>query len=124
MRKFNKKTANGRWVTLPEDKEVQVKIRPFSLFNLTKIPTENDVDFKQYWNIFNYCAVEWKGMQDNEGKDLKCDEENKKMVFDYDLDVVLFVVGEATKLRDKVISEKEIKNSSTSQPGETKKQEK
>jgi len=124
MRKFNKKTAKGSWIPFPDDEEVQLKIRPFSLFNLTKIPTEEGMDFDQFWTIFNYSVLEWKGIQDSNGEPLKCDEENKKIVFDYDQPVVLFAVEQSTKLRDEVITEKEVKNLQTSQPGETPKQEK
>ena len=124
MKKFNTKTIQGKWITLPEDKEVQILIRPFSLFNLTKIPTEDTVDFEQFWGIFNYCVLEWKGFVDAEGKPLPCDEKNKRIVFDYDQEVIAFVTDEAGKLRDEVVPQKEIKNLSTSQPGETNKQEK
>jgi len=124
MRKFNQKTAKGTWIDFPEDKEVKLLLRPFSLFNLTKIPTNENMDFDQFWAIFSYSVLEWKGIQNVDGKDLKCDEENKRMVFDYDQDLILFVVEQSTKLRENVLSEKEIKNLSTSQPGETKEQEK
>ena len=124
MRKFKQKIAKGKWTTFPEDDEVQVLIRPFSLFNLTKIPTEVDVDFTQFMDIYNYCLLDWKGIQDNQGNDLKCNDDNKKLVFDFDQELVLFVVNECSKLRQDVLSGKAIKNLSTSQPGETKQQEK
>jgi len=124
MRKFNQKTVKGTWVDFPEDKEVKIQIRPFSLFNLTKLPSEDNVDFTQFWDIFKFCVLDWKGIQDINGKDLKCDDENKRMIFDFDQELILFVVNESSRLRSEVIPEKEIKNLSTSQPGETQKKEK
>lgn len=124
MRKFNTKNIKGKWITHPEDKEVQVRIRPFSLFSFTKIPTEENVDMSQFWGIFNYCVLDWKGFVDSNDKPMKCTEENKRIVFDYDQDIILFVVNEASEMRESVVSEKEVKNLSTSQPGETAKQEK
>ena len=124
MRKYNQKTAKGEWIVFPEDEEVQILVRPFSLFNLTRLPSEDDFNFKQFLEIYDYCVLDWKGIQDDEGKPLKCNDENKKMVFNFDQELVLFVVNESTKLRDKILTEKEVKNSETSQPGETTKQEK
>ena len=46
------------------------------------------------------------------------------MVFDYDQDMLSFVMDESNKLRDRVLPGIEIKNLSTSQPGETPKKEK
>ncbi len=123
MKKFNKKSVQGEWINFPDDKEVKFKIRPFTLFNITKLPSEDNFDIGQVWNIFNYSVVGWKGIEDESGP-MECNEENKKLVYDFDQDLVIFVSEQASSLREKVISRKEIKNSQTSQPGVTKKKDK
>ena len=124
MKKYNIKNIKGKWVDFPDDKEVKLLLRPFSLFSFTKVPSDDSIDPKEFLPIFSYCVIDWKGFVDSDNNKLKCNDENKKIVFDYDQDIVIFVINEAGKIRDSVITEKEIKNSETSQPGETKKQEK
>ena len=124
MRKFDKKSLKGTWVKFPEDEEVQLLLKPFSLFNLTKLPNEQSLDFDKVWDIFNYCVLGWKGIVDSDGKEIPCDEKNKKMVFDYDGDILTFVLDQSGVLREGMVTAKEIKNLQTSQPGETQKKEK
>ena len=109
MKKFNVKTTKGEWLKFLEDEEVELNIRPFSLFSLTKVPSEETVDMTQLWNIFNYCLIDWKGIEGETGP-MECNEENKKIVYDYDQQLVAFVVARASELRDNVVSKKEIKN--------------
>ncbi len=123
MKKFNTKQTKGEWITHPDDKEVQIKIRPFSLFSITKIPSADNVDMSEVWNIFNYSVIGWRGLENEDGP-MDCNEANKKLVYDFDQDLVVFVTSEAATLRDKVVGGKDLKNSSTSQPGATKKQDK
>lgn len=123
MKKFNKKAAQGTWVTYTEDEDVELKIRPFSLFSLSKLPTATNIEMSDFWNIYDYVLMDWKGIEDEDGP-LEFNEENKKMVYDYDQEISAFVVSQASEMREKIVSEKEVKNSKTSQRGATKKQEK
>ncbi len=123
MKKYNTKPTKGEWIAHPDDKEVQVKIRPFSLFSLTKLPSADNVDMSEVWNIFNYSVLDWKGFEGEDGS-LECNEENKKLVYDFDQDIVVFVTEKAGVLRDKVVGGKDLKNLSTSQRGDTKKSDK
>jgi hypothetical protein len=109
MKKYNTKPTKGEWIALPEDEEVQIKIRPFSLFSLTKVPSADDVDMSEIWNIFNYCIIDWKGIEGEDGP-LECNEDNKRLVYDYDQDLVVFVTNHAGSLREKVVTGKELKN--------------
>ncbi len=109
MKDYNKKIIDGTWVTSPEDKDVQVKIKPFSVFSMIKLPNEKDFDTEKFWAVFNFVVLDWKGIH-SDGKKLDCDEDNKKFVFDFDQDFALWVVNQATEMRQKVISNEEIKN--------------
>ena len=118
MKKFNTKLFQGVWVSVPEQESIQIKLRPFSMFSTTKNPTDVNFELKEVWNQFNYCVTEWKGFQDEDG-DMECNEVNKKIVFEYDQDLALFILKEANSLILKVFGEKEIKNSETSKHGDT-----
>jgi len=116
MRKFNKNNTKEAWKTHPDEKDVKAKIRPFKLLSLTKIPTAEEVGLDQMWNVFNYVLIDWKGIEDEDGP-MECNEENKELVYNYDQEFVVFIINEAGKMRDAVISNKELKNSKPSQTG-------
>ena len=111
MRKINTKTTEGVWVKYPEDQDIQFLIRPFSIFNLQRMPSAENADFTidEYWTIFNYCLVDWKGIYDENDKPLKCNEQNKKLIADHIQDLATFVIEEAVKAKGNV-SEKAVKN--------------
>lgn len=117
MKKFNTKLFKGIWVSCPDQESIQIKIRPFSIFSSTKNPADENFDLKEVWNQFNYCVTAWKGFQDENG-DMECNEANKKIVFEFDQELALFVLKEASDLREKVCGAQELKNSETSQPGD------
>ena len=124
MKKYKKKLALGTWIKFPEDKEVECRIRPFSLFNMTKLPNdETELSIKQIWETFNYSLLDWKGIEGEDGS-LDCNEENKRLVYDFDQELVMFIISESSKLREKIITLDEIKNLKTSQLGDILKTEK
>ena len=125
MRKFKVKPIKGVWIDVPGDEEVKLQIKPMSVFTLKKLPTTSEITIEDGWNMFNMMLIGWKGFVDEDDKPLECNEENKKMVYEYDQDLVTFAIEECNKLREQVVGEKsEIKNSSPSQDGEGTKQEK
>lgn len=111
MKKINKKTLKGKWVELEEDKSVSFFIRPASIFSMTKKPSDiQDIDAVNYWEMFNYCVQDWKGIVDDDGESLKCDEENKKLYFDFDQNTIIILISECLSMRPDVISPIEAKN--------------
>jgi hypothetical protein len=112
MLKINTKKSEGQWIPYPEDKNVQFLIRPFSIFTLSRLPSEEtmaQLSPEEYWQIFNYCLMDWKGIYDTEEKPLKCNENNKKIVADHFMELASFVVTQAVTLKAS-FSEKEAKN--------------
>lgn len=125
MRKIKLQTTKGTWLEFPEDPEVKLLIKPISVFALSILPSEKEMKPTDGWNMFNYMLLDWKGLVDENDKDIKCNEENKKVIFDYDQELVAFVLEKSSELREDVTGgQKELKNSKTSQPGEVTKQEK
>jgi hypothetical protein len=125
MRRFNTKQKKSEWFTpFEDDKEVKIKIQPFSLLNLTKVPSRDTFGIQELYDIFTNCVIDWKGILDStDDKLMPCDDENKTRVFNQDFEMATLVVNRAISLKVQVVSEKEIKNSSTSQPGKETKQE-
>jgi len=125
MRKYNIKPIKGVWINFPND-DVEIKVKPVSVFSLKKIPSEQDtLTIEDGWSLFNGMVMDWKGIVDEGDNPIKCNEESKKIVYEFDQELVSFVIEECNKLREDFIgSEKSRKNSKTSQPGEDQKKEK
>jgi hypothetical protein len=124
MKKLSKKSTTAQWIKFPDDEEIELLIRPFSLFNLNKTPTETTFTIQDMWEVFNYSLIDWKGLVGDDDKKLEVIEESKALIFDFDQSIVSFVVEQASKLRESILSVPEAKNLSTSQPGDTPKKEK
>jgi len=125
MRKYNKTSAKGKWFDFPKDKELKLFIKPFSIFTMNKLPSETTaIDVSDYFPSFNYSLTDWKGFISEDGKEMKCDEENKKIVYDFDQEIVTFVIDESMKARALVYEAQELKNLPKSQGGEILKTEK
>lgn len=118
MRKLNKSIASGQWITHPDDKSLQFEVRPLNLFNMNNIPTVDNIAPEQVWDWFNYICMNWKGYVDENDKPLVCDEDNKKLVFNFDQEIVGFVIEESNKLRESIVEGKEAKNLLKSVVGE------
>lgn len=124
MRKINKKNVAARWFDLPEDPQVKLLIRPFALRNYNRVPIDtNKVSGESLWEQFDWSLMDWKGMVGEDGKKEKCNEKNKNFVFNYDTQIMNFVLEKANELKKDVVSEESSKNSLTSQPGDTQKKE-
>jgi len=119
MKKINVSKTKGQWFDYDKDSDVKFNLRPFTVFTLTKLPSEQTLSPEDFWNIFNYSLLDWKGIVGDDDKALKCNEDNKKIVFEYDKEVVAFITGKITELRSGVIPEEEIKNLSKLPAGET-----
>jgi len=127
MRKFNKSKAKGKWFDFEQDQELKLFIKPFSLFTMNKLPsdpTDTQMNVSDLFPAFNYCVNDWKGFVDENGVELKCNEENKKLIFDFDQEIVTFVIDKAMSIRAEIYEAQEIKNLQKSQDGEAQKNEK
>lgn len=124
MKLKTKKFSQTKEISHPDYPEVKLTIRPFSIFSLNQIPTaENIQDIKEYFNIFDYSVVSWVGISDENDKPLKCNTENKRLLFESDLILALDVVKQAATLRNEIFPEEERKNLLKSQDGETQQSE-
>ena len=110
--KISKKKAQGEWHKFDED--VSFKIKPFPHskwaegdFRVDK-DGNADIGMEFEWFRFDACLHDWKGLEDEKGKKLKCDAANKQFIYDYEDDLRNFVVQIAFGL-DEDLS-KQVKN--------------
>lgn len=104
-----KKIKNkGEWYKYKDN--VEFLIRPFKFSELSLDGLDGSGLFgKATKEKFMYCLEGWKGLMEEDGKtDLKCDTENKEVIFDYYEKVRTFILQKAAKIDSDL--EKSIKN--------------
>ena len=77
--------------------DIELLIRPFP-FSELDIQNIDGALFQQ----FEYCVTEWKGLTDDEDKELKCNTANKKLVYDYVAEIREFVFERVNEASDKM----------------------
>lgn len=111
------------WVSHPDYKDLKFNIIPLTNTVLerqpgnTSLPTQED-----YLKYFTYCVRDWSGIVDENKKEIKCDDEAKKIVFEYNFDISIFVINESFDLRNKIITIEEQENLKKSDSSEETKQ--
>lgn len=110
MIKVNKSKIQPIWIEYKQG--VKIQIRPFSVFANNMLPSGQDANeqISEFWKIFNYVVLAWEGIVDEEDKAFEYNEENKKILYDYDPELRSFIIDSAIKARQSVISEEELKN--------------
>lgn len=87
--KINRKIQEGKWFDFNE--KVRVLIRPFpTSFGLFRPETPMELA-EATWIRFNYSLLDWEGIEDEDGSKLEVTENNKKFLYDYFEDLMVFV---------------------------------
>lgn len=102
MRKINKSVLKNTWFKFDKDESVEIQIRPFPVTTLLIGIVNKDDYQKTMWERYNYCVVDWKGILNEKGEPLECSEENKKFVFDWDEELLIFIGNKITKLSETI----------------------
>ena len=100
--KINKKVTEGTWFKYDETTEFKIKPMRLSALN------DFELNLKNLLAQFGHCLVDWKGVDDEAGATLECNDENKEFLFDYHDEVREFVFGKQEELKKQF--NKEIKN--------------
>lgn len=127
MIKVNSKANKSKWITHPEEKSLEMLIRPLSLYALQKLPDGTGENFtgQDFCDIFVYAVEDWKGIGDENGEKLICNRDNKLGFINQQVELASWAVQESTKLKEEYeIKEEEVKNLPKSPDGETPKSEK
>ena len=113
MLKLNKKIVKGMWYSFPDDEDIEIKIKPFpftkNLFEY--LNAGKDIETNQVAQailMFMECVIDWKGLLDGDNVPLKCNKENKEIVFENVPDIVSFVLIKINSDDNKLM--KQIKN--------------
>ena len=61
--------------------------------------------------LFVYCVVDWRGLEDEEGRPLECDNRNKALVAKLNPGFASKVIDKAASIED-LVNKEELKNSS------------
>jgi len=87
------KDNQPRWIKFDKDPDIQFKINPFSYikFKIRPISFEGPAFVG---NIFTMFVIDWKGITDKAGKDLVCNEANRKKIASENTDLIYFVYNE------------------------------
>jgi len=111
MKVINKKASKGTWVKYPKDKSIELLVRPLSIYDFDKLPSEDmEITPKEFGKFCEGLLVDWKGFVDEDGKALKCTDENKRILSDHDQEIAAFVINTAAELKSAVVTDTEIKN--------------
>jgi len=102
--KLNLKYVEGKWFDF---KEAKVKIKMFPNSKVLSLNME-ELSFEDLSIILNECVVDWKGFVDEDGKEIKCNNKNKKLMVDVYMDLVNFVIEKQNEMREQF--DKSLKN--------------
>lgn len=96
--KIKKSAVKERWIDYPDEDGVKFKVRPFPMSEGTLAFGDDPKQLTEItWKKFNYCVVDWQGLVDDNDQTLDCNEENKRFLFDFVFDLVMWVVVEVNK---------------------------
>ncbi len=103
MKVIKKKSIVEQWVEWKGD--VRLLLRPFAFSQGIFVPTNAKEVAEAMWVQFNYCIMDWEGIEDEDGNTLECNEENKKLLFDYVEDLLDFVFHKVKEVTSDVSDE-------------------
>lgn len=111
----------GNWYKYPNYINTELKIRHCGIFSMNKLPSEKaEENIQNVLGTFIYAVVDWRGFKSKDGKVFECNDDNKKILAELDENMILFVLQKVKEIRENaIVTEKETKNLSTSQTGET-----
>ena len=111
MKIVNIEASKGTWVEYPTDPSVEIKIKPLSIYDFDKLPSEDvDITVKEFAGFLVKLVVDWKGICDEKKKPLECNEENKKIISDHDQELAAFIINKASELKASIVTDDEVKN--------------
>lgn len=98
---LNKGKAKEQWFKYDED--VSFLIRPFPFSGRSLSTGEANIS-EMLVAQASYCVIDWKGINDEKDKPVKCNDENKKFLFDYSNELFNFVCEKNIELNNKLIN--------------------
>jgi hypothetical protein len=101
MLKLKKNILDGKWFDYTQDScELKFYIKPLSVDQIMKLQ-----DNEYIKDIFDKILIDWSGVIDEEGKELKCIKINKDMLYESYQNIVMFIVSKSIELKTSLIKE-------------------
>lgn len=104
--KLNRSLLKSKWVTFEEAKGVSFEVRPFPASHNAVRSLSGEDKVEVFWKIFEYCLIDWKGVEGEDNKALECNADNKRMLYDYSEAAMMFIITMSAKNKDKIIEKK------------------
>ena len=104
--KLNQSYLKPKWVEFEESKGVSFKIIPFPESHNVILSFDNIDSIEIKFKMFDYCVVDWKGVNGEDDKPLECNSENKRDIFTNSKDVMIFIINKSFENQDKIIEKK------------------
>lgn len=101
--KINRKNLEGKWVDWEHG--VKLLLRPFPSSEGIFAPQNAKEIAEASWIRFDYCVLDWEGIEDEEGNTLECNSENKRLIFDYVEDLLSFVIVKTRQIGNEMSDE-------------------
>jgi hypothetical protein len=100
---IKRKQLESEWFSYSEKSKFLV--RPFPRFTVL----DKDKDSERMWMSFEYALQGWEGLEEEDGSKFEFTEENKRILFDFIVEIVNFVFEKANEKYIKI--SEQIKNS-------------
>ena len=84
-----------------------------SIYAMKVLPSEGSefvMSAETLFDMINHILIDWKGVGDENGKEIKCDEENKRLFLDADQETASYLITKASEMKNQLIKEEEVKN--------------
>jgi hypothetical protein len=101
--KIKRDVIKGQWVDFEGD--VRLQVRPFPASEGLFTPTNAEEMSEATWARFNYCLLRWEGLKEEDDSEFEFNEDNKRFVFNYIQDIVLFVITQTRIMEGDITKE-------------------
>ena len=93
--KINTKLTKGDWVDYEAGIKFCLRPYPSSLLYPIDDPIEQA---KQVWKMYDYCLVDWSGLETDDGKPFTYNNNNKKYIYDYYTSIRDWLIEQITNM--------------------------
>jgi hypothetical protein len=104
--KIDTNLDKGNWTDWEEG--VSFRLRPYPITQFESVSDDFKSQISMTLKMFAYCIVDWKGLENDKGKPLPCDDVMKEYIFNHFQDIREFVMGAINKLMG--VEDRESKN--------------
>jgi len=102
--KINTKLTKGNWIDYEDGIRFCIRPYPSSMIHITDDPIQQAKDI---YKMYDYCLVGWEGLETEDGKPYQYNNNNKKYIYDYYMEIRDWIIDQITTL---MTEDRETKN--------------